>query len=306
MKPPPPLSPSPVSEESDPYAEILQLLQKPLRSPWRFFLNNFFNVLCAAVSIAALLPLLSLLFLVIDKGLPLISWHLFTELPPAPGLTGGGIGNALLGTALMVGLAMAMASPIGILAAIYICEYRTGSRLAAAVRFTAKILTGIPSIIAGVFAFGILVLTMGYFSALAGSVALAVLALPTIILTTEQALLSVPAAYREASYALGATRFQTIYRVAIPEAIPAIITGHMLAIARTAGESAPLLFTSLFNAYWNISPLEQTASLSLLIFNNATRSFDYQIQLAWAASLVLVVMVTVTNVIAQRIFARRH
>ncbi len=119
---------------------------------------------------------------------------------------------------------------------------------------------------------------MGRFSALAGSVALAVLALPTIILTTEQALLSVPRAYREASYALGATRFQTIRRIVLPEAMPAIVTGLMLAVARTAGESVPLLFTALSNAYWNVSPFEQTASLSLFIFNNATRPFDYQIQ----------------------------
>ncbi len=292
--------------EPNPHAEIIRALRQPIGSPRRFLLNHFFDALCFFVSATALVPLLSLVYLVVQKGLPLVSWKLFTELPPAPGLTGGGIGNALLGTAFMVGMAMAMTMPLGILAAIYICEYSTHSRLARSVRFTSKILTGIPSIIAGVFAFGVLVLTMGRFSALAGSVALAVLALPTIILTTEQALLAVPASYREAAYALGATRFQTIRRTVLPEAMPTIITGIMLAVARAAGESAPLLFTALSNAYWNFSPFEQTASLSLLIFNNATRPFDYQMQLAWAASFVLVALVTITNVVAQRMFIRRN
>ena len=294
------------ADESDSRAELHRVLHQPLGLRRRFFLNKLLNAVCIIVSSVALLPLLSLIVLVVKKGLPLISWHLFTALPSAPGLTGGGLGNALLGTALMVGMAMTMATPPGILASIYICEYQSKSRLAHAVRFTSKILTGIPSVIAGVFAFGIVVLTMGRFSALAGSVALAVLALPTIILTTEQALLGVPPSYREASYALGASRFETIWRIILPEAMPSILTGLMLAIARTAGDAAPLLFTSLSNAYWNVSPFEQTASLSLLIFNNATRPYDYQIQLAWSASLVLVALVTFTNMVAQRIFVRRN
>jgi phosphate transport system permease protein len=288
--------------QADPRVALHESLHRPLGAPARFLTNHLLNGLCILVSVGALIPLLSLVFLVLKKGLPLVSWHLFTELPPAPGLTGGGLGNALVGTTLMVGMAMGMASPVGILASLYLCEYRPDSTLARAVRFTAKLLTGIPSIICGVFAFAVVVMSMGRFSAFAGAVALAVLALPTIVLTAEQALRGVPASYREASYALGATRFQTIARAVLPEALPAIGTGLMLALARAAGETAPILFTALFNSYWNASPFQQAASLSVLIFNYATLPFDYQVRLAWTASLMLVGLVTVANVLAQRAF----
>jgi phosphate transport system permease protein len=287
-------------------AAVRQALESSPDSPSRTARNAVLNAVCIGVSLCALIPLLSIVCLVVSRGFPLISISLFTHLPPAPGVGGGGIGNAVLGTALMVGMALAMASPVGILAAIYICEYRRSGRLAGMVRFTAKLLTGIPSIICGVFAFAVVVLTMGHFSAFAGAVALAVLALPTILLTTEQALLGVPQSYREASYGLGATRFQTILRAVLPEATPAIMTGAMLALARAAGETAPILFTALFNAYWNLSPDKPTASLSVLIYNFATLPYDYQIRLAWTASLVLVALVTVANVIAQWAFRRRH
>ena len=291
---------------SDSHAAVYRSLETPFGSPWRRGVNRLMNFLCAAVTLAALVPLLSIVLLVLKKGVPLLSWHVFTELPPAPGLTGGGFGNALAGTGMMVGMALLMAAPLGILAAIYICEYSPASRLSQAVRFTSKLLTGIPSIICGVFAFAVVVLTMGRFSAFAGGVALAVLSLPTIVLTTEQALLGVAKSYREASYGLGATRFQTIWRAVLPEATPAIMTGLMLALARAAGETAPVLFTALFNAYWSHSPLDPTASLSVLIYNYATLPYDYQIQLAWTASLVLVGLVTATSIIAQIVFRRRH
>jgi len=271
----------------------------------RFLGNSLLTTLCISLSVATLIPLGSILFLVLQKGIPLLSWQLFTQLPPAAGLTGGGIGNALTGSAFMVGLAMLMASPLGILAALYTSEYNPLSQLTRAVRFSAKLLTGIPSIICGVFAFSVIVLPMGHFSALAGSVALAVLALPTILLTTEQALLSVPRNFHEASYALGASRFQTIWRVALPEALPAIMTGLMLALARAAGETAPLIFTALFSAYWTKSPMDPSASLSVQIYNFATLPYAYQVQLAWTASLVLVALVTITNVAAHLVFSRK-
>lgn len=282
------------------------MLEEPFGSPMRPIMNRLLDGLCIFVAAAMLIPLGSIFYLVFEHGFPLLSWQLFTKLPPAPGLTGGGIGNALLGTAMMVGMALLMASPLGILAAISITEYGPNTRLSQAVRFTAKLLTGIPSIICGVFAFAVVVLKMGTFSAFAGSVALAVLALPTILLTTEQALLGVPKSYREASYGLGAAKFQTIWRVVLPEALPAIMTGLMLALARAAGETAPVLFTALFSSYWSHSPLDQTASLSVLIYNYATLPYDYQIQLAWTASLVLIALVTTTNILAQIVFARRH
>ena len=216
----------------------------------RILKNSFWTVLCVTLSFLTLIPLFSIVFLLLQKGFPLLRPSVFTQLPPAPGLTGGGFGNAIQGTAVMVGIALLFSTPLGVLSAIYLNEYSPKSRLANAVRFVAKLLTGIPSIICGVFAFSVVVLSTGTASALAGGIALAVLTLPTILLTTEQALLGVPKTLREASYGLGATKFQTIFRIVLPEALPAIMTGIMLAVARAAGETAPVLFTAAFNQYW--------------------------------------------------------
>jgi len=276
-----------------------------LHSRARILRNNFWTVLCVTLSFLTLIPLFSIVFLLLQKGLPLLTPSIFTGLPPAPGLTGGGFGNAIQGTAVMVGLALLFSTPLGVLSAIYVNEYNPRSRLAQTVRFVAKLLTGIPSIICGVFAFSVVVLTTGTSSALAGGVALAVLTLPTILLTTEQALLGVPKTLREASYGLGATKLQTIFRIVLPEALPAIMTGIMLAVARAAGETAPVLFTAAFSQYWMRSLMQPTGSMSVLIFNFSTLPYDYQIQMAWTASLVLVALVTVTNIAAQLAFSRR-
>lgn len=272
----------------------------------RSWSNRFLTALCIILSCIAMVPLVSILYLVLKNGLPLLSWSVFTQLPPAAGMTGGGFGNAVLGTFKMVGLGLALSAPPAILAAIYICEYAPQGRLSAAVRFVAKLLTGIPSIICGVFAFAAVVVTTGKFSALAGGVALGVLMLPTILLTSEQALLGVQRTYREASYGLGATRFQTIFRIVLPDAMPAIMTGVMLAVARAAGETAPLIFTALFSQFWASSLMEPTASLSVLIYNFSSMPFEHQIKMAWTASLVLVFLVTVTNVTAQLVFGKKH
>jgi phosphate transport system permease protein len=271
----------------------------------RIFRNRFWSVLCISLSFLTLVPLFSIVFLVLQKGLPLLNLQVFTQLPPAPGLTGGGFGNAIQGTAVMVLIALLISTPLGVLSAIYVGEYNPRSRLSNLVRFVAKLLTGIPSIICGVFAFSVLVLSTGTSSALAGGVALAVLTLPTILLTTEQALLGVPRALREASYGLGATRYQTIVRIVLPEALPAIMTGVMLAVARAAGETAPVLFTASFSSYWLKSLMEPAGSLSVLIYNFSTLPYDFQIQMAWTASLVLVALVTATNITAQIVFTRR-
>lgn len=268
--------------------------------------NRFLTGVCIALSLSALVPLGSILWLVVKNGLPLLRWEVFTSLPPAAGMTGGGFGNAVIGTLVMVGLGLAMSAPLGILAAVYVCEYQPNGWLARAVRFVAKLLTGIPSIICGVFAYAAIVVTTGKFSAVAGGVALAVLMLPTIIVASEQALLGVQGAYREASYGLGATRFQTIFRVVLPDAMPAIMTGIMLALARAAGETAPLIFTALFSQFWMTSFMEPAASLSVLVYNFSTMPFEHQVKLAWTASLVLVLLVTVTNIAAQLVFRKKH
>ena len=272
----------------------------------RSLVNRILTGTCIALSLLAMLPLMSIIFLVLKNGLPLLNASIFTELPPAAGMTGGGFGNAIIGTLVMVGIGLAVSAPAGILSAVYINEYAPASKLSKLVRLIAKLLTGIPSIICGVFAFAVVVMTTGTFSAYAGGIALAVLMLPTILLTAEQALLGVQNAYREASYGLGATRFQTIVRVVLPDALPAIMTGVMLAVARAAGETAPLIFTSLFSQYWSTSLNQPTASLSVLIYNFSTVPFPHQIAMAWTASLVLVAFVTLANITAQTIFSRKN
>jgi phosphate transport system permease protein len=278
---------------------------KAARTDIRAFWSKFLSAICVGLALLTLVPLFSIIFLVLKNGLPLLSWQVFTELPPAAGMVGGGFGNAVVGTLLMVGIALVLATPFGILSAIYINEYDPYSALSNAVRFVAKLLTGIPSIICGVFAYAVVVLTTGGFSAWAGGFALAILILPTILLTAEQALLGVQKAYREASYGLGATNFQTIWRVVLPDALPAIMTGIMLAVARAAGETAPLIFTALFSQFWIQSLREPTASLSVLIYNFSTLPFEHQIKMAWTASLVLVILVTIANITAQVVFRRR-
>jgi phosphate transport system permease protein len=276
------------------------------RDRFRLARNSFWTVLCVGCSFLTLIPLFSIVYLVFANGLPLLNLSVFSELPQAPGLEGGGFGNAVQGTVVMVAIGILLSAPLGILSAIYICEYNRRSHLASGVRFIAKLLTGVPSIICGVFAFAVVVLSTGHFSAIAGGVALAVLTLPTILLTTEQAILGVPNSLREASYGMGATRFQTIFRVILPEALPAIMTGLMLAVARAAGETAPVLFTARFSQYWIQSLNDETASLAVLIYNFSTLPYEHQIKLAWTASLVLVVLVTITNIAAQLVFSKRH
>ncbi len=277
--------------------------------------NRVLTTICVGLSFLTLIPLFSIVYMLLAKGLPLLSFSVFRDLPPAAGMTGGGFGNAIVGTFVMVGIALLIATPLGMLSAIYVNEYAPFSRLSQTVRFVAKLLTGIPSIIAGVFAYAIIVLfgvsIFGFqiiprgFSAFAGGVALAVLILPTILLTSEQALLGVQRTYREASFGLGATPFQTIWRIVLPEALPAMMTGVMLAVARAAGETAPVLFTALFSFYWSKTIMEPTASLSMLIFNFATLPYEHQVNLAWTASLVLVALVTAVNVFAQLVFRKK-
>ena len=189
------------------------------------------------------------------------------------------------------------------LAAIYLAELGPDTRLSRGARFLTKVLTGFPSILAGVFVYAVLVLAMGAYSAIAGGVALAILMLPIVILTAEEALKMVPRKMKDAALGMGCTPTQMICKVALPTALPGILTGVMLGIARVSGESAPLLFTALFSNYWLTSLREPTASLSILIYNFSSMPFENQIQLAWAASLILVLMVLVFNILS-RLFGR--
>jgi phosphate transport system permease protein len=261
-------------------------------------------------AIIAAIPLISVLYMLIVRGGSRLHWEIFTELPPAGFEMGGGFGNALLGTIVMVGIGGLLSIPLGILAAVFLAELGPNSQLAQTARFAAKTLTGLPSILAGVFAYAAVVLVTGTYSAPAGGMALAVLMLPTVVLTAEQAMKTVPRITKDAAYGMGCTRSQVMWKVVIPTAMPGILTGVMLAVARAAGETVPLLFTVLFSNYWLFEGgrpqlMQPTASLAVLIYNFSGMPFENQIQLAWAASLVLVLLVLVINIISRLIGQRR-
>jgi len=253
------------------------------------------------VSLLAAIPLLSVLYMLIVRGGARLGVEIFTELPPAGFEMGGGFGNAILGTLIMVGIAALISIPFGILAATFLAELGPDSLLATSARFVAKVLTGFPSILAGVFGYASVVVLMGTYSALAGGVALAVLMLPVVILTTEEAMRMVPQRMKDAAIGMGCTNTQSIWLVTLPTALPSILTGVILAVARVAGESAPLLFTALFSNYWIRNLSEPTASLSILIYNFSSMPFENQLELAWTASLVLVLIVLVFNILSRLI-----
>jgi phosphate transport system permease protein len=266
----------------------------------RTLVNIALTVLAVAFSLFAMFPLFSVLYMLLLKGAVSLKLSLFTELTPGAGMEGGGIGNAIVGTLVVVLVSTVIALPLGFMGAVYLAEYGGETKLATVVRFCGKVLTGLPSILAGVFAYALVVVTTGSFSALAGGAAMAVLMVPTIMLTSESALRAVPSKMKMAAFGMGATRAQVVTRIVIPTAIPGILTGVMLALARALGETAPLLFTGLFSDYWFEGKLlEPIASLSVLIYNFAGSPFEHQVSLAWAASLVLVTFVLVINVIAQ-------
>ena len=283
--------------------EPRNLMRSPT-SPRTLFSMGMTALVFLAAALA-LLPLVAVLSYVVINGASRLSLDLFTQLPPPPLVKGGGFGNAVIGTLLTVGISAAISIPVGILAAIFLSEFARDSWLASCVDFFNNILSGVPSIVVGVFAYSVVVLTTGTFSAIAGGVALAVLMLPIVVRTSAESLESVSNDIRQASIGLGATQFQTVMRVVLPAAIPAILTGVMLAIARAAGETAPLIFTALFSQYWVDGLWEPTPTLSVLIFNYAITPYANQQELAWAGSLVLVTLVLVTSILARWAARRR-
>ena len=263
-----------------------------------------------AAAIIAGIPLVSVLYMLIVRGGARLGLETLTMLPPAGFEMGGGFGNAILGTLVTVGIGGLLAIPFGVLAAVYLAELGPRRRLSQVARFATKTLTGMPSILAGVFAYAVVVLATGTYSAPAGGLALAVLMIPTVILTAESAIKAVPKITRDAAFGMGCTRSQVIWKVLLPTALPGILTGVMLAVARAAGETAPLLFTALFSNFWlfegsHVKLMQPTASLAVLIYNFSGMPFDNQIELAWAASLVLVLMVLIINV-ASRLLGQRR
>jgi phosphate transport system permease protein len=266
----------------------------------RKIVSRIATVLSGIAAVAAIAPLLSILVYVARRGISALSVAFFTELPRPVGETGGGMANAVVGTVELVGIASLLAIPVGIAAGLWLSEYRA-TILARGLRFAADVLAGIPSIVAGVVVYALVVVRMKHFSVLAGSSALAILMLPIVARTTDELARTVPDSLREAALALGAPRWRIAIHVVLATAAPGIRAGCMLAVARVCGETAPLLFTAFNNRFWNESLLDPTSSLQVQIFTYTMSPYDDWHAQAWAAALVLVAFVVVLDLAARRV-----
>jgi phosphate transport system permease protein len=272
-------------------------------SLYRRAVNGLATFAAAGAVVLVLTPLLAIFGYLVYKGIGSLNWAFLTQTPKPVGEAGGGMANAIAGSALILALASLIGVPIGIGAGIYLAEYGR-NRFGNLVRFTADVLNGVPSIIVGIVAYGLVVLVQGHFSALAGGVALGIMMIPTITRATEEMLLLVPNTVREAAYGLGVSRWRTTLSITLRTATSGVITGVMLAFARVAGETAPLLFTAFGNQYWNWNVNQPTAALSLQIFTYAISPFDEWHRQAWAGALILIVLI-VLAVSAVRLAASR-
>jgi phosphate transport system permease protein len=269
----------------------------------RKFVSHVMTAACGAAVVIALLPLAYILFYIVTRGLTALDWNFFTKLPKPTGEKGGGMANAIVGSVKLIALASLAAVPVGVFGGVYVAEYK-GSRLATAVRFCADVLNGIPSIVVGIFAYGVIVLPMRRFSALAGGAALAVMMIPIIVRSTEELVLLVPQSLREGGLALGASRARVTFTVVVPAALSGILTGILVAVSRIAGETAPLLFTAFNNQFWSKRLDQPTASLTVQIFTYAISPYEDLHRQAWAGALVLVAMILLFS-IAARFVTRR-
>jgi len=273
------------------------------RTRRRKLMSSLFVGFCALSVLLALVPLAFVLFFVVSQGIRALNFDFFTQMPKPVGEAGGGMANAIVGTLLVTSLGSLMAIPIGILSGVYMSEY-AGTRFSSVVRFAADALNGVPSIVIGVFAYGIAVLPFKQFSALAGGVALGIMMIPIIARTTEELLLLVPSTMREGALALGSTRAGAVFRVVLPAALPGIITGIVLALARIAGETAPLLFTSFNNRFFTTSLRQPIATLTVQVYTYAISPYEDWHRQAWAGALVLVTIVLCCSLLA-RVATRR-
>ena len=257
-------------------------------------------VLCCA---AVILPLALLFWHLLSHGLSALSWGFFIHMPKPVGEVGGGMANAIIGTLIMVSLGLAIAVPIGVGSGLYLAEHGDG-RFGAVLRYTADVMSGVPSIVIGVATYGLVVISMGHFSALAGGIALGLLMIPTIVRSTEEVVRLVPDSYRHAALALGAPRWKVTQQIVLPAARAGILTATLMAMARAAGETAPLLFTALGNRFWSLSLDRPMASLPVMIYDYARAPYSDWNRQAWAGALVLMLLVTAVSA-ALRITAPR-
>ena len=273
------------------------------RLRWRKFVSGFMLTMtgvCAFIAVAVLFFILG--YLVYHGGTS-ISWSFFTKLPTPVGESGGGMANAILGSAKLLLLATLIGVPVGFFGAIYLAEF-SGNTLAFIVRYAADLLNGVPSIVIGIFAYSLVVLPFKHFSTLAGGCALGLMMIPITLRSTEQFLLAVPGTLREGAMALGASKWKTIATVVVPAAYRGILTAILLAFARVAGETAPLLFTAFGNRFWSPGWNQPTSSLPVMIFTYAIAPYDDWHRQAWAAGLVLLGLILIINIVARAILAR--
>lgn len=270
------------------------------RRRWANAQGLVLSMIAMAVGLAVLLWILFVLF---SNGIAAIDWNMFTQDTPAPGSEGGGLRNAIIGSSMIVGLAVLVSTPIGVLAGIYLTEYGDQSKTAGATRFVIDIMLSAPSIVLGLFVYSIAVATVGNFSGYAGSLALALIAIPVVMRTTENMLRLVPGSLREAAFALGAPRWKVSTLVTLRAAKSGVITGLLLAIARISGETAPLLFTALNNQFYSTNMGAPMANLPVVIYQFAMSPYDNWIRLAWGGALLVTMAVLVLNILA-RVFFR--
>jgi phosphate transport system permease protein len=269
----------------------------------RRIVNHLMTGVAVFTVILVLAPLIAIFGYLLYRGIGSINWAFLTQTPRPVGEAGGGMANAIVGSAFILALASLLGVPVGVGAGIYVAEYGR-NRFGDAIRFTADVLNGVPSIVIGIVAYSMVVLYQKHFSALAGGVALAIMMIPTITRTTEDMLLLVPHALREAAYGLGIPRWRATLSITLRTATSGVITGIMLAFARVAGETAPLLFTAFGNQFWNLRANQPTAALPLQIFTYAISPYDEWHRQAWAGALVLIILI-VTAVAAVRYVVRR-
>ena len=249
------------------------------------------TALAILATVLVITPLVAIFGYLVYKGASSLNLAFFTQIPKPVGEVGGGMANAILGSGILLGMASALGVPVGIGGGIFLAEFGRGTKLANAIRFTADVLNGVPSIVMGLAAYSLIVVPQNHFSAFSGGVALGIMMIPTVCRTTEEMLLMVPHAVREAALGLGVPNWRSVLSITVKTASPGIITGCMLAFARVAGEAAPLIFTALGNSFWSISPNEPIAALPLQIWVYALSPYDDWHRLAWAGALVLIILI---------------
>lgn len=282
-----------------------------VRSRARDFADGTVTFLAVLATVVVIAPLLAIFAYLVYKGAASLNWDFFTKIPVPPGETGGGMANAIVGSAVLLAMASVIGVPIGIGSGIFLAEFGRGTRLANAVRFTADVLNGVPSIVMGVATYALVVSPhvswlpfVGHFSAFAGGVALGIMMIPTITRTTEEMLLMVPNAVREAALGLGVPNWRSVLSITVKTASPGIITGCMLAFARVAGETAPLIFTAFGNNFWSTNLNQPIEALPLQIWVYATGPYEEWHRLAWAGSLVLIVLIVLAVSLVRYVTSR--